>query len=180
MEEVILVDEQDVEIGTLEKMEAHIKGKLHRAFSIFIFNEKGEMLLQQRAIEKYHSGGLWTNTCCSHPRPGENNNEAATRRLMEEMGFTTTLSKIFDFKYHALFDNGLIEHEFDHVFTGTYDGIITPDLKEVKDFQFLSIQNIKSDIKLNPEKYTAWFCIAFPKIEEWMLNKSTIKKEGAI
>ncbi len=180
MEEVILVDEQDVEIGTLEKMEAHIQGKLHRAFSIFIFNEKGEMLLQQRAIEKYHSGGLWTNTCCSHPRPGENNNEAATRRLMEEMGFTTTLSKIFDFKYHALFDNGLIEHEFDHVFTGTYDGIITPDLKEVKDFQFLSIQNIKSEINLNPEKYTAWFCIAFPKIEEWMLNKSTIKKEGAI
>ncbi len=175
MEEVILVDEQDVEIGTLEKMEAHIQGKLHRAFSIFIFNDNGEMLLQQRAIEKYHSGGLWTNTCCSHPRPGENNNEAASRRLMEEMGFTTTLSKIFDFKYHALFDNGLIEHEFDHVFTGTYDGIITPDVKEVKDFQFLSIQNIKSEINLNPEKYTAWFCIAFPKIEEWFSKVSTLK-----
>jgi isopentenyl-diphosphate Delta-isomerase len=169
MEEVILVDEQDVEIGTLEKMEAHIQGKLHRAFSIFIFNEKGEMLLQQRATEKYHSGGLWTNACCSHPRPGETIEDASNRRLIEEMGFSTPLTKIFDFKYKASFENGLTEHEFDHVFKGIYSDTIIPDVNEVKDFKFLPLQEIKSSIQLHPEKYTAWFCIAFSKIEEWLI-----------
>lgn len=172
MEEVLLVDEQDVQIGVMEKMEAHIQGKLHRAFSIFIFNDKGEMLLQQRATEKYHSGGLWTNACCSHPRPQEDNLDAANRRLVEEMGFKTPLKKIFNFVYKASFDNGLVEHEFDHVFMGIYNGRITPNVNEVKDFQFLSIQKIKSGIALNPEKYTAWFSIALPKVEEWLISQN--------
>src|SRR4249919_2599143 len=114
-QEVILVNEQNEAIGTMEKMEAHRKALLHRAFSVFIFNSKGEMLLQQRALNKYHSGGLWTNACCSHPRPGELIEDAATRRLKEELGFETPLKKIFQFTYQASFDNGLTEHEFDHV-----------------------------------------------------------------
>ena len=176
MEEVILVDEHDAELGTLEKMEAHIQGKLHRAFSIFIFNQKGDMLLQQRAIEKYHSGGLWTNTCCSHPRPGESIANAAQRRLSEEMGFTTPLTKIFDFKYQATFENGLIEHEFDHVLTGVYEGNIVPNTNEVRDYQYLAIKDIKSGIEKSSQLYTAWFCIAFPKIEEWLIIQSSTKK----
>src|ERR1700744_2758864 len=117
-EEVILVDEADVQLGTMEKIEAHRKALLHRAFSVFIFNSKGEMLLQQRAAEKYHSPGLWTNACCSHPRPGEETQAAAMRRLMEELGFTLELEKIFDFTYRSEFENGLTEFEFDHVFVG--------------------------------------------------------------
>ncbi|HSU49504.1 MAG TPA: isopentenyl-diphosphate Delta-isomerase, partial [Segetibacter sp.] len=122
MEEVILVNELDEQIGKMEKMEAHSKGLLHRAFSVFIFNDQGEMLLQQRAVSKYHSGGLWTNACCSHPRPEEATEDAALRRLQEELGFTVSLAKIFDFRYNASFTNGLTEHEFDHVFVGTYNG----------------------------------------------------------
>ena len=132
--EVILVDEQDQEIGVMEKMEAHRQGLLHRAFSVFIFNEKGEMLLQQRSLDKYHSGGLWTNACCSHPRPGEDIQRAAQRRLHEELGFVTSIEEIFDFIYKSPFDNGLTEHEFDHVFIGVYDDVIEPNQKEVKDF----------------------------------------------
>ncbi len=120
--EVILVNEADEPIGTMEKMEAHVKGLLHRAFSIFIFNSRGEMLLQQRAGGKYHNGGLWTNTCCSHPIPGEKVLSAAKRRLSEEMGFVTELSPAFNFTYKATFDNGLTEYEYDHVLTGVYDG----------------------------------------------------------
>src|SRR5215468_430433 len=116
MEQVILVNELDEEIGTMEKLSAHEQGVLHRAISVFIFNEKGEMLLQQRASRKYHSGGLWTNACCSHPHPGEATHAAALRRLKEEMGFETSLKKAFDFVYKTSFDNGLTEHEFDHVF----------------------------------------------------------------
>src|SRR3954470_13284590 len=122
MEQVILVNEKDQAIGTMEKMEAHRKGVLHRAFSVFIFDRHGKMLLQQRAFHKYHSGGLWTNACCSHPLPGEDIESAAHRRLYEEMGFQTPLKKIFDFTYKADFRNGLTEYEFDHVFTGYYEG----------------------------------------------------------
>ena len=129
MEQVILVNEQDEQTGVMEKMEAHQKALLHRAFSVFIFNDKGELLLQQRASDKYHSGGLWTNTCCSHPNPDEETITAAQRRLKEEMGFTTKLSKAFDFIYKSEFSNGLTEHEFDHVFTGYYNGEIHPDEK---------------------------------------------------
>ena len=119
--EVILVNERDEPVGAMEKIEAHRKGVLHRAFSIFVFNKQGDLLLQQRAANKYHSGGLWTNTCCSHPEPGQQTKDAATKRLTEEMGFTTPLEKIFEFTYHTNFDNGLTEHEYDHVFTGQYD-----------------------------------------------------------
>jgi isopentenyl-diphosphate Delta-isomerase len=168
LDKLILVDENDMPIGTIEKMEAHQKALLHRAFSVFIFNTKGEMLLQQRALDKYHSGGLWTNACCSHPYDGQQTQEAAEKRLQEEMGFTTTLTKVFDFIYKAPFDNGLTEHEYDHVFTGTYDGAIVPDKSEVEDFCFMSMDVIKESLQLHPEKYTVWFKIAFPKMESYL------------
>ncbi|MCW3079325.1 isopentenyl-diphosphate Delta-isomerase [Segetibacter sp.] len=171
MEEVILVTEQDEQVGSMEKMEAHRKGALHRAFSVFIFNERNEMLLQQRALVKYHSGGLWTNACCSHPRPGEDVEAAALRRLHEELGFTTTLTKIFDFHYNAAFDNGLIEHEFDHVYVGIYSGKINPNPSEVKDYCYKKMDELSATIQSYPHKYTAWFCIAFPKVAEWLAGK---------
>lgn len=155
-------------IGTIEKMEAHQKALLHRAFSVFIFNTKGEMLLQQRALDKYHSGGLWTNACCSHPYDGQQTQAAAEKRLQEEMGFTTVLTKVFDFIYKAPFDNGLTEHEFDHVFAGVYNGAIVPDKSEVEDFCFMSMEDIKESLQLHPEKYTVWFKIAFPKMESYL------------
>ena len=161
-DEVILVNEQDEQTGTIEKMEAHRKALLHRAFSVFIFNEKGEMLLQQRAMGKYHSPGLWTNACCSHPRPGESVEEAAGRRLKEEMGIDVKIEKIFDFIYKTEFDNGLTEFEFDHVYTGTYSGNLQPDKQEVKDYCFRSVADIEEDLKNRPEKYTSWFKIALP------------------
>lgn len=167
MGKVILVDEQDVSIGTMEKMEAHAKGILHRAFSVFIFNSKGEMLLQQRALTKYHSGGLWTNSCCSHPHPGEDTLEAATRRLKEEMGFTTPIKKTFDFVYQVPFENGLTEHEFDHVFVGYYDGKIEPDKSEVCNFVYEPMQKIRKRMADHPEFFTVWFHIAFPKMLNW-------------
>jgi isopentenyl-diphosphate Delta-isomerase len=167
MEEVILVNSQDEPIGTMEKMKVHYEGLLHRAFSIFIFNEKGEMLLQQRANEKYHSGGLWTNACCSHPRPGEDTAKAATRRLAEELGFQVPLKKIFDFTYETPFDNGLTEHEFDHVFAGVYSGTIVPNKREVQDYCFKKIDDISLSLESHPHKYTAWFQIAFPLVKEW-------------
>lgn len=167
MEQVILVNEKDEPTGVMEKIEAHQKGLLHRAFSVFIFNDKGEILLQQRALEKYHSGGLWTNTCCSHPFPNEDTIAAATRRLHEEMGFTTPLSKAFNFIYKSAFDNGLTEYEFDHVFIGEYNGSVNPDKKEVKDFCYKSFEEINASLKSDPHKYTSWFHIAYPKIIEW-------------
>jgi isopentenyl-diphosphate delta-isomerase len=167
MEQVILVDEHDVLTGTMEKMAAHEKAVLHRAFSVFIFNAQGDMLLQQRAKEKYHSGGLWTNSCCSHPRPGEETLAAATRRLREELGFETPLEKIFDFVYKADFDNGLTEHEFDHVLVGYYDGEINPDANEVSDYAYVSMQEVAASMQEEPGKYTAWFHIAFPKVLHW-------------
>lgn len=171
MEEVILVNEQDEQVGSMEKMEAHRKGVLHRAFSVFIFNDRNEMLLQQRAITKYHSGGLWTNACCSHPRIGEETEAAALRRLHEELGFTTSLKKIFDFHYNASFDNGLTEHEFDHVYVGTYNGKIKPNPTEVKDYCYKKIEEVTATILSHPHKYTAWFCIAFPKVVAWLADK---------
>ncbi|MFP5039685.1 isopentenyl-diphosphate Delta-isomerase [Parasediminibacterium sp. JCM 36343] len=168
MEKVILVDENDIAIGEMEKMEAHEKGLLHRAFSVFIFNNKGEMLLQQRALKKYHSGGLWTNTCCSHPMPGEETLAAANRRLREEMGFATPLKKAFDFSYTAQFQNGLTENEFDHVFIGYYDGIIAPNFEEVENHAYRSIERLDASIEATPEFYTEWFLIAYPKLKEWM------------
>jgi isopentenyl-diphosphate delta-isomerase len=165
--EVILVDEKDKVIGSMEKMEAHLKGVMHRAFSVFIFNSSGQMLLQQRAIGKYHSAGLWSNACCSHPYPGEDIEMAAQRRLNEEMGFKTSLEKLFDFVYKASFGNDLIENEFDHVFVGKYEGEININPREVSDYSFKSVNAIKQELKEKPETYTAWFHIAFPKIESW-------------
>ena len=174
MEEVILVDEHDVSVGAMEKMEAHEKAVLHRAFSVFIFNAGGEMLLQQRALSKYHSGGLWTNSCCSHPRPGEEIYEAASRRLTEEMGFTTPIKKVFDFIYKADFSNGLTEYEFDHVFAGYYDGKIEPNKNEVCNYQYRSMQEIESMLKHEPELFTVWFHIAFPKVMDWWIKNKAV------
>ncbi len=168
MEQVILVDENDQQIGLMEKMAAHEQALLHRAFSVFIFNTEGKMLLQQRALTKYHSGGLWTNACCSHPRSNENVIDAATRRLHEEMGFVTPIQAAFQFTYKAVFDNGLTEHEFDHVFTGTYDGEININPDEVENYAYGLIEDIELDIQQNPSIYTEWFKIAFPKVKNWL------------
>ncbi|HMK03615.1 MAG TPA: isopentenyl-diphosphate Delta-isomerase [Ferruginibacter sp.] len=168
--DVILVDENDEQVGTMEKMEVHQKALLHRAFSIFILNDKGEMLLHKRADRKYHSGGLWTNACCSHPQPGEETLAAARNRLQEEMGISTPLKKVFDFIYKAPFDNGLTEYEFDHVFIGTYEGDIIPNTEEVSDYCYKSIEEVKSSIQSHPRKYTEWFKIAFPKVEAYLVT----------
>jgi isopentenyl-diphosphate Delta-isomerase len=171
---VILVDEQDVQIGTMEKLEVHEKALLHRAFSVFIFNNKGEMLLQQRAAKKYHSASLWTNACCSHPQPGQQTLHAASIRLQQEMGFTTTLKKAFDFTYKAPFDNGLTEYEFDHVFVGNYNGSIIPNADEVSDYCYKKIEEIAASIASHPQKYTVWFKIAFPLVQQYLAKNSTI------
>lgn len=168
--EVILVDENDQPVGTMEKIEAHEKALLHRAFSVFIFNDKREMLLQKRAAGKYHSAGLWTNACCSHPKPGEDLLAAAAKRLVEEMGFSTTLEKAFDFIYNAPFDNGLTEYEFDHVVIGQYSGEINPDPAEVAAFCFKPMAELKQAIQASADDYTAWFNIAFSKVEAY-INK---------
>lgn len=157
MEEVILVDTNDSEIGKMEKMQAHIEGRLHRAFSIFVFNSKGELLLQQRENGKYHSGGLWTNTCCSHPRVGEDIKEAVHRRLKEEMGFDCDLSEKKTFLYHAKFDNDLIEHELDHIFIGYYNGVPIPNKEEVENWKWISTKDLKKELEAEPDKFTYWF-----------------------
>ena len=169
--QVILVNEKDEMTGTAGKMEAHQKGLLHRAFSVFVFNSKGEMLLQQRAINKYHSGGLWTNACCSHPYPGEEIQEGAKRRLKEEMGFEIPITKSFDFVYKAALANGLIEYEFDHVFVGEYDGPVNYNKEEVVSFCYKTMQDIRDSLKTHPQNYTAWFRLAFPKIEKWQRER---------
>ena len=156
-ENVILTDLNDNEIGIEEKMKAHLDGKLHRAFSVFVFDSKNRMLIHRRAENKYHCGGLWTNTCCSHPRPGENVEQAAHRRLKEEMGFDCELKKIFSFVYKTKFDNGLTENEYDHVFLGRFDGNPKPDPNEVCDWKFVDTYELVKDMKKNPDKYTYWF-----------------------
>jgi isopentenyl-diphosphate delta-isomerase len=162
-EMVILVDRRDRQIGVEEKLKAHREGKLHRAISVFLFNEKGEMLLQKRALNKYHSGGLWTNTCCSHPRPDESIERAAARRLQEEMGVACDLHKAFHFIYKAALDGGLIEHEFDHVFVGDYSGKVNPDANEVADYRWLNISAVKNELKNSLENYSVWFKIAWDR-----------------
>jgi len=165
-ENVILVDTHDTPVGQMEKMEAHLKGELHRALSILIFNSNGEVLLQQRAFSKYHTPGLWSNTACSHPRPGEVSLEAATRRLEEEMGFTTTLNESFDFIYKAHFENGLIEHEYDHVFFGTFDGKPAINPEEANDYKWINPVDLMEEMRSNPELYTVWFRIIMEKMED--------------
>ena len=165
-EQVILVNENDEQIGLMPKMEAHEKAILHRAFSVFIFNSNNELMLQQRAAHKYHSPLLWTNTCCSHQRDGETNIEAGTRRLQEEMGFTTSLKETTSFIYKAPFDNGLTEHELDHIMIGYYEQapVINPD--EVEDWKWMPLENVRTDIAAQPELYTVWFKIIFEKFYE--------------
>ncbi len=169
-EKVVLVNEKDEKMGLMEKLEAHEKAVLHRAFSIFLFNSKGELLLQQRALTKYHTPGLWTNTCCSHPRDGESLDEATTRRLMEEMGMTAKMEKAFDFIYKAEVGQGLIEHEFDHVFVGYTDQIPTINKEEVESYRYATLTQIREEISLNPEHFTVWFRIAFDRVEDHFNN----------
>ncbi len=161
VEKVILVDKNDKQVGLMPKLEAHKKGVLHRAFSIFIFNSKYELLLQKRASSKYHSGGLWTNTCCSHPREGEDILDSANRRLDEEMGIKTSLRKVYDFIYKAELDNQLTEHEFDHVFYGVFDNDPILNKNEAEDFKWVDMETLNNDIIKNEDNYTVWFKIAF-------------------
>lgn len=170
MEHVILVDENDQQIGLMEKMEAHEKGLLHRAFSVFIFNDENQLLLQQRAKDKYHSGGLWTNTCCSHPREGESLLDAGKRRLHEEMGFSCPIETVFSFIYKAELDNNLIEHELDHVLIGNYNEVPKPNPDEVMDWKYVDLEWVVEDMKANPENYTAWFRIVFDNVKGHFLN----------
>ena len=162
-EQVILVDEKDNQIGLMPKMEAHEKAVLHRAFSVFIFNSDKELMLQQRALHKYHSPGLWTNTCCSHQRDGESNLKAGKRRLQEEMGFVTDLNETTSFIYKAPFDNGLTEHELDHIMVGYYNDEPIINSDEVEDWKWMPLEDVKVDIALRPELYTEWFKIIFEK-----------------
>ncbi|MCC8146192.1 MAG: isopentenyl-diphosphate Delta-isomerase [Bacteroidales bacterium] len=163
---VILVDEYDNPLGTMPKMEAHKKGLLHRAFSVLIFNTEGEMLLQRRAFDKYHSGGLWTNTCCSHPAPGIEIADAAVKRLQEEMGIRAEIYPITSFIYQAHLDHGLQEHELDHVYVGVSDEVPEPNPEEVCEYKYLSVKKIRTNILENPDSYTEWFKIILDKLEE--------------
>jgi isopentenyl-diphosphate delta-isomerase len=171
MDEVVLVNIHDEPIGTMEKMAAHLTPNLHRAFSVFLFNSEHKLLLQQRAFAKYHSAGLWTNTCCSHPRPGEETQTAAKRRLFEELGLDADINLAFSFTYQASFQNGLHEYEFDHVFTGKYDGQVYPNNMEVAAYCYKSLDEIKEDILQTPQLYTEWFKIALPILEEHLAKQ---------
>lgn len=165
MEKLILVDKNDCQIGIEEKIKTHKLGLLHRAFSIFIFNSNGELMLQKRDKNKYHCGGLWSNTCCSHPREGENVLEAAHRRLQEEMGLDCELKQINSFIYQIAFENGLIENEFDHIIIGKYDKIPKLNSDEAEDWKWIDLKKLKDDIKINPKKYTYWLITALKKID---------------
>lgn len=167
---VVLVDPEDRPLGTMEKMEAHRLGVLHRAFSVFVFNSKGHLLVHRRAHDKYHSGGLWTNTCCSHPRPEEGVVDSAQRRLMEEMGMRCQLEPKFSFVYRADLDHGMIEHELDHVLIGYSDVPPVPNPEEVCETRYIPIPALEADLEAHPEKYTAWFKICFPEVLTTLLH----------
>lgn len=168
-EQVILVNEKDEQLGLMPKQEAHEKGVLHRAFSVFVFNDKNELMLQQRAMHKYHSPRLWTNTCCSHQRDGESSLEAGKRRLYEEMGFAIDLKETTSFIYKAPFDNGLTEHELDHILVGNFEGTPKINQEEVASWKWMDLEEVKKDIQVNPEIYTAWFKIIFDKFYQHLL-----------
>ncbi len=172
MEQVILVDENDTQVGLMEKQEAHVQGRLHRAVSVFIFNSAGKMLLQQRADTKYHSPSLWSNTCCSHPRPGETAHAAAQRRLVEEMGMKVRLRKSFNFVYRAEFGNGLVEYEFDHVFVGVSDKLPKPNPEEVGDYKYMNVEYLQEHIGESPSTYTPWLKICMDKWIETLTNSA--------
>jgi isopentenyl-diphosphate delta-isomerase len=172
-EKVILVDEQDRVLGTMPKLEAHEKAVLHRAFSVFILNDKGELLLQQRAHDKYHSPGLWTNSCCSHQREGESSLDAGKRRLKEEMGMTAELTELFTFIYKAPFDNGLTEHELDHVLLGYSNATPNINPEEVADYTWETLAAVQKGLEAYPDRYTAWFKIIFNRFFEHIQNITT-------
>jgi isopentenyl-diphosphate delta-isomerase len=169
-EQVILVDAADRPAGTMGKLEAHRRGALHRAFSVFGFDAQGRLLLQRRADAKYHSGGLWTNTCCSHPRPGEDTAAAAVRRLREEMGMEFAVTPVFTFLYEADFPNGLREHELDHVFFGTCTGEPRPDPAEVSAWRYVSLAELAAEVQDHPERFTAWLAICLPEVRRRRLT----------
>lgn len=170
-ERVILVDENDVQIGTEGKMQAHIDGALHRAFSIFVFDGTGKMLLQKRAKEKYHSGGLWTNTCCSHPRPNESTIDAANRRLKEEMGMSCVLQHSFTFQYKSILDNNLIENEYDHVFIGISNDLPVLNRDEAEGFKYMETEAVIRSMEANPDEYTEWFKICIHELNNYIVNQ---------
>lgn len=161
IENVVLVDALDSEIGLMEKMQAHREARLHRAFSVFLWNDKNELLLQQRQLDKYHCGGLWTNTCCSHPRAGERLENAVERRLKEELDIVCETNWMYSFIYKADLGDGLYEHELDHVFFGKFSGVPNPNKEEVVNWKFVGIDELKQDLSKNPDKYTPWFKIIF-------------------
>jgi isopentenyl-diphosphate delta-isomerase len=170
-EQVILVNELDGEIGVMAKLAAHQTGVLHRAFSVFVFNSENELLLQRRALQKYHSAGLWSNTCCSHPRPGENIKYAAKRRLLEEMGLSCELTEVFSFIYKVQLENGLSEHEFDHVFVGYSNSKPKPDSEEVVGWVYLSQEVLREEIAAYPHNYSEWFKLCITKWDTELFNK---------
>ncbi|MFQ5961925.1 MAG: isopentenyl-diphosphate Delta-isomerase [Candidatus Methylomirabilales bacterium] len=176
-EHVILVDPSNQEIGIAEKIQTHKEGKLHRAFSVFVFNAKAQLLLQKRAGSKYHSGGLWSNTCCSHPRPEEHTEKAAHRRLKEEMGFDCGLKEIFRFTYKVKLDNDLTEHEYDHVFIGRFDGTPTPSPAEVDEWKWIDVEELRRDVRENPGRYTYWLRISLDDIM-WHVERELQISEG--
>lgn len=179
-EKVILVDKNDRPVGLMPKLEAHQKALLHRAFSVFVMNQKGEMMLQKRALHKYHSPGLWTNTCCSHQRENETNIEAGKRRLQEEMGFVTDLQEVFSFIYKAPFDNGLTEHEFDHVMLGFYEQSPVINPQEVADWKWEHPEKIKAAILKQPQQYTEWFKIIFERFYDYLMERYQQNKTNII
>lgn len=167
---VILVDANDHQTGVAEKMDAHRKGLLHRAFSVFIINSQGQILLQQRAFSKYHSGGLWTNACCSHPKPGEKILDAAHRRIQEEMGFDCALKYVYNFTYKVKLDNELTEHELDHVLVGLYDGPVRPAPEEVCNYRYIDIEDLEREMQIEPESFTTWFRITYSDARKYLKN----------
>lgn len=170
MTNVILVDTADREMGVMEKMTAHQQGILHRAFSVFLFNDKNELLLQRRALSKYHSGGLWTNTCCSHPMPGENIKNACHRRLREEMGMDADLHFVTSFIYRAELDNNLIEHEFDHVFMGITNEQAIPNPEEVEEWKYISLDQLEYEMQIKPESFTVWFRMIYHNVKDFLIK----------
>ena len=170
-DELILVDIHDNPIGSMGKLETHVKSRLHRAFSVFLYHDN-QMLIQKRAVNKYHSGGLWANTCCSHPRLGEELEDAVKRRLMQEVGIECETKEIFSFVYHADYPDGLCEYEYDHVFVGEYNGGYKPDPEEIAIMKWVDVKELEKDLLENPKNYAKWFLIAAPKVIEWIVQKS--------
>lgn len=173
-DQVILVNERDEWVGSADKMKAHKEGLLHRAFSVFVMNSNNEILLHQRALDKYHSGGLWTNACCSHPRVGESTHAAAHRRLQEEMGFDCEVEQVFTYCYKSEVNNGLIEHEFDHVYFGYYDGDIKPNKAEVNEYKFLPISEVTCWMEKQPQNFTPWFKMLWPEFLEYFATRKKV------